>query len=327
MSCLISRHVRRKSSFLPPDPNPRPDMSQRFPSTVLGFLAFSIVGAGLGFVPGVGLTVALSEEPAAGNKAEIEARQPSDTADRLQDLASQFQLELVRDRDASLKLQTEPLLTYTNPVRARGQIGSIFLWTQGSRPAVVGSLWTFRGKNDARLSIELHSLSQHRIAATMPAIENPRRTLPAWNPPESVFDWKSISAANANVTDERRLRILVRRWAEKFQAEVVNPNASSEEPLRRLSKPIYEYKDDTVAYGALFAFVLATDPELILSLEARKPETENAAAGVQLYYAFSRMTGRPLEIKLDGEAAQTLPKAPVWDGSQLYYFCPNVAAF
>lgn len=327
MSCLISRHVRRKSSFLLPDPNPRPDMSQRFPFTVLGFLALSIAGTGLGFVPGVGLSIGLGEEPAAGIKTEVQSRQPPDTADRLQDLASQFQLELVRDRDASLKLQTEPLLTYTNPVRARGQIGSIFLWTQDSRPAVVGSLWTFRGKNETRLSIELHSLSQHRIAATMPAIENPRRALPVWNPPESVFDWKPISAANVSVTDERRLRILVSRWAEKFQAEVVNPNASSEEPLRRLSKPIYEYKDDTVACGALFAFVLATDPELILSIEARKSEIQDAAEGVQLYYAFSRMTGRPLEIRLDGEAAVTLPKAPVWDGSQLYYFCPNVAAF
>jgi hypothetical protein len=55
-----------------------------------------------------------------------------------------------------------------------------------------------------------------------------------------------------------------------------------------LSTPLYRYEKPPgdVLEGAVFAFVLGTDPELLLVLEARRDE------GATVWqYALARMTG------------------------------------
>src|SRR5687768_3466963 len=48
----------------------------------------------------------------------------------------------MRRGETKLALHPTALLYYTNPVRTNGQHGAIYLWTQGGRPAVFGSIWS-----------------------------------------------------------------------------------------------------------------------------------------------------------------------------------------
>lgn len=242
---------------------------------------------------------------------------------RLVKLAAEFRFSTVGESSTALKNAEDPLLSFTNPIRARGQVGAIFLWSLDNRPAVLGSLWTFRGQNDStRLSIELHSLSQQGIQAELPKFESPRRSLPDFNPPAPAIQWSQLSDASLRPSPPALLRSKIRRHAERFSADVIDPQTGAAQALRILPKPLYEFQTDDVAFGAVFAFVLATDPELIVVFEARK-----AANGVELHYAFARMTGRPLNVKVDGADAWKVDRAAIWDGNQPYYFCPNATDF
>lgn len=281
----------------------------------LALWACSIVPNGFGQEAGTG-----------GRATDTEAvQQEKDIQRRLGELAADFRFETVGKESVPLTRSAMPLLTFTNPVRGRGQLGSIYLWTQGNRPGVVGSLWTFRGQNDShRLSIELHSLCSSTLATKLPAIANPRRPLPVWNPPAESISWTMLPGAEppgvASVaTTGPRIKSLVRRIADRFTADVIDPATGKGQPLRLLSKPLYEYESEGVSFGAMFAFVMATDPELMLCLEARP-----APAGTQLHYALARMTGRELRASVDGEAIWKVDRASVWDGMLAYYFCPNV---
>src|SRR5262245_27007635 len=70
----------------------------------------------------------------------------------------------MRRGDAALKLEPAPLLFYTNPVRLNQQHGSIFLWTEGGRPAVFGSIWSALNRNDASVRFVTHEF--HSLATT-----------------------------------------------------------------------------------------------------------------------------------------------------------------
>ncbi|MCA9135462.1 MAG: hypothetical protein KDB00_01850 [Planctomycetales bacterium] len=241
---------------------------------------------------------------------------------RLAGLAAEFQFTALPDDQPPILISETPLLSYTNPIRAQGQVGSIFLWTRDKRPAVIGSLWTFRINDDSRrLSIELHSLSQNEIQAKLPTLENPRRPLPDFRPPAPAITWAPLSSAGLRSASPAQVRSKIRRNAERFSAEVIDPQTGNAQALRLLPKPLYEFKTDDVVYGAICAFVLATDPELIVILEARK-----SGNSIELHYAFARMTGRQLKVKIEGEDTLSFDRAPVWDGNHAYYFCPNVTS-
>jgi hypothetical protein len=62
--------------------------------------------------------------------------------------------------------------------------------------------------------------------------------------------------------------------------------ASGESELRLMSRPLYEYSAvQEVLDGAIFAFVMGTDPELFLLIEARTINSTTA-----WYWAFARFT-------------------------------------
>ena len=68
-----------------------------------------------------------------------------------------------------------------------------------------------------------------------------------------------------------------------------------------MPQPIYRYgaAGEEVNDGALFAFVQATDPELLLVVE-----THRAKAGEEWHYGLARMTDQALEVRFDDR--------PVW---------------
>jgi hypothetical protein len=79
--------------------------------------------------------------------------------------------------------------------------------------------------------------------------------------------------------------------------------------LRLLPQPLYRYPDQTrgVIDGAVFAFVMATDPELFIVIEQRRDET-SGKPGWRL--APARFTGESLRL---ARGQQTLWDSPQWE--------------
>lgn len=72
-----------------------------------------------------------------------------------------------------------------------------------------------------------------------------------------------------------------------------------QQELRALTHPIYRYGDGQAELvdGAIFAFAQATDPEILLLLEARRENGKPAS----WWWAAARMSMVPLDLKYRGQ--------------------------
>jgi hypothetical protein len=80
----------------------------------------------------------------------------------------------------------------------------------------------------------------------------------------------------------------MRALAREFKASVDLDKGGTE--LRLLSQPVFRYESEVD--GALFAFVLTTDPETLLMIEDRAVDGRPV-----WHYAFARMSNRSLVAK------------------------------
>jgi hypothetical protein len=107
--------------------------------------------------------------------------------------------------------------------------------------------------------------------------------------------------------------------AEQFQATMCGWKADStdREELRLLTKPLYRYevKDGPVIDGAVFAFVMGTDPEVLLLIEAVK-----AGDKATWQFAFARRTSGALEGRWKESVVWEADRNPVQRDPQLPHF-------
>jgi hypothetical protein len=174
----------------------------------------------------------------------------------------------MRRGSTPLSLQSQPLLYYTNPVRTNDQQGAIFLWTLGGRPAVIGSIWSALNRLDTtsrNVTHEWHSLMVNEdVNATRGG-----RTI--WIAGEPGITWLTLpdcpAPSQSRVARLGQLRSIARRLTARITAE-------EESELRLMPQPLYRYPEKTpdVRDGAVFAYALTTDPELLLLIEAAGSE-------------------------------------------------------
>jgi hypothetical protein len=212
-------------------------------------------------------------------------------SNELRETARLVQAELPRwqiamgERKTELKLNSKTLLRWTNPAAGRMN-GEIYVWTVDGRPEAVMSLykvwepaWGFAG--------ELHSLSLTKLVA-----ERDRAVVWKCNQPGITLIDVPDAPAVAE-TAPRRMQQM-RSMAQDFSAVLIdsrnNPNGESQ-ALRLLTQPVYRYSSPggDVVEGALFAFVLGTDVEVLLLLEAR-----GAKDAPRWQYALARLNSDEL---------------------------------
>jgi hypothetical protein len=115
-----------------------------------------------------------------------------------------------------------------------------------------------------------------------------------WQPQEAGVAFAAIEGAPAPEEGRTQRLRQMKMLAEQFQATMLGWKADStdREELRLLSKPLYRYdpKEGAVIDGAVFAFAMGTDPEVLLLIEAVR-ERDNAT----WQYAFARRTSGQLE--------------------------------
>jgi hypothetical protein len=212
------------------------------------------------------------------SRAAEDPSQPAESAERVLRLAREYDFYADAQRRTKFVLQSQPLLTYSNPVR--GEVyGNVFVWTWHGRPEVVGAIFDYRSEN--RFDSELHTLARAGVVGC-------RNGESFWNPSAAGVTFQPVpDAPPPAATHAARLRQM-REFAKDFTVERNHPEQMTG-LMRLLPQPIYRYSaeaaqhPDGIVDGALFTFVEATDPEAYLLLEAAAGEDP------QWRFGFARM--------------------------------------
>ncbi|HJZ53991.1 MAG TPA: hypothetical protein VKE74_03495 [Gemmataceae bacterium] len=197
--------------------------------------------------------------------------------------------------EAVLKLHEPPVLNFTNPERNQER-GSVFVWMQDGRPAVMGQFFRFDVRDQRPKKHALHSLVQVPLEAKF----NDRL---AWTPEEPGVEWKSFPEAPAVGATKKERLSQMKQLAQRVKVNMTDPK-DKENPieLRRLDRPLFEYAapKQGVTDGAIFSYVVATDPEAILLIEAFDEQGKTGFRYALARFHFWRLTA-------------TLGDKTVWD--------------
>lgn len=206
--------------------------------------------------------------------------------------------------ESATRLDPQPVLRWRNVIRGQAGEAMMVVWPHNGRPVAMASIYPWQGK----MSHEFDSLSRdNKVIA-----RDKDRVI--WSPETAGVEFKDVPGAPRPAkTHAERLRQM-KAIAERFKATMTGwqGDDKDQEELRLLPRPLYRYDlknakepDPNLLDGALFAYVLGTDPEVVLVLEAMGT-AENAA----WQYALVRATSGGLEVKLGREVVWTARKAP-----------------
>lgn len=227
------------------------------------------------------------------------AEDPRQIAEALRitsEAAAKYEFALLGDKTPFV-LRPEPILRWSNP--SQGSIfGNVFLWTDGDRPAVVGSLHQWFSPF-THMSHEFHALTTEPLVGK-------RSGRQVWTTSGPGVQFHPVPQAPDPAQAITTRLVQMRQIARGFTATKRERNETAVQELRLLPRPVYRYKSERleVVDGALFAFVQGTDPELFLWLEAR---TEGES--VRWSYALLRMNSIALKVQY--------ADADVWSAEEL----------
>jgi hypothetical protein len=193
--------------------------------------------------------------------------------------ARKYVIESAKDR-AKLTFNEKSLMNWTNPARQQER-GAVYVWTLDDRPLAIGSLFTYEYNDKVYAKHEFHSLATGPLRSTFDG------TL-AWTPKAAGIEWHDFEdSPNPGTTHTARL-LQMRQLARPFRAELVSPKEDRTE-LRLISRPLSEYSSSKngVIDGAIFSFAVATDPEVLLLIEAYESDV-NGVKRTGFRRAFAR---------------------------------------
>jgi hypothetical protein len=196
--------------------------------------------------------------------------------------------------EAALKLREPAVLNFTNPERNQ-ELGSVFVWLDADgRPAVVGQFFRFDVRGVRLKKHALHSLVQGVIEAKF-------HDKLAWAPETPGVEWKSFPDTPAVAANQKERLLQIRQLARSFKVDLIDSKDKVTE-LRLAPRPLFEYTAPKagVTDGAIFSFVVATDPEAILLVECFDEKGKTGFRFAFARFHFWRLTA-------------TLTDKTVWD--------------
>jgi hypothetical protein len=210
-------------------------------------------------------------------------------------MASRYEVAAGKEGETKLGLTAEPLLRWSNPERG-GIDGCLYFFTDNDRPQAALTIYP---TNDGKAwNHEFQSLAERELVAK-------KKGTVVWAPDQPGLEFKPLPKAPAPADSAGGRLVQLRALADRFSATVTFRGDKS--TLRRLAAPVYRYgeqKRDPLD-GAVFVFAQATDPEILLLLEARV-----SGGTAQWHYALARQTMWIVEVDLDGRQVWAVEK---WD--------------
>lgn len=254
------------------------NMSQRIALTVFAILSLSLVA--------LGQDVAEEQAQEAYRLAAIEAKSLDVTID-----------------GKPLKLESEPLLRWTNPLS--GELyGDVYIWTLDGRPEAIASIYKWF-KPHTHLSTELQSLSESPLQMTIKGTRT-------WYPTPGIKMEPLPDAAVPHESKLQRTRQL-RSFADQFKGEAEDrKDPGSRWFLRPLRQPIFRYQcmERKIVDGAMFAYCQGNtnNPEVLLMLEAREANGE-----LKWFYGLGRQNSLRFRVYRNEKLIWDVPRlAPPW---------------
>jgi hypothetical protein len=206
------------------------------------------------------------------------------------------------DPEVIFKLQSEPVMRFTNPV-GTVKDGAIFLWTgKFDRPEAAVQIFLH---NNGVWYQEFSSLSPEPVSTDRP-----------WHASTGGVELKPIPGAPKPAgTAELRLR-QIRALTAEFSAEEQFEQKTWQK-LRILTKPFARYgkPEAPVIDGVLLACVLTTDPEVYLMIEAR-----DGKDGPEWHYAFAPASIDPIRGFWKKKEVWKLPYREAWTDSSAPFY-------
>jgi len=238
-------------------------MKNRFPLNLCSFF----MSAGL-MIPTVSLSSA--QEPPVAQPAAASPKGSGGmsgyTPEKLQSFfrkeVASYEMKVVKT-DRKLTLRENPILNWHNPERLLEQ-GLLFVWMDGNRPAVLGSVFTYQYNNRPNLKHEVTSVAGTALNVTLGGEE-------VWRP-EAAELVGTVVAENVKPAATTTGRLTqMRAIARDLTGKHLSPDLPPSE-LRLLPTPLIQYQDEEhgIVDGGLFALAVGTDPEIIVMIEARK---------------------------------------------------------
>ncbi len=209
---------------------------------------------------------------------------------------AEFELQSDRNPPSPIVLADEPALRWTNPVRGVNGDGATFLWLRGGRPA---ALATVSIRTGGKVFREFALLDDEPLRAS-------RKGRIVWSPRKNGLPFGPLEDAPAPAGSGALRLAQMRTLARRFRVDLLKGKPVE---ARLLSRPLIRYAepDAGVQDGAVFAFVEATDPEVILILEARRAE---AHPDGRWLFSLARMTSPGVEVRLGDRVVWSAP--PYW---------------
>ena len=190
-----------------------------------------------------------------------------------------------------LEPPTAPVLRWTNPAVGR-VYGNTYVWLHNGRPAAVGCLFrNFHPYN--QFNGELAALAGTKLLAK-------RDDKVMWQPKDE-WKWHPLPGADAPAATAAQRLVQMRALAGEFVVELLDtrnvPRGEDQTP-RLLPRPVHRYdaRRTRTLDGALYAFVIGTDPELLLLIEC-----DTAAARPEWRFGVGRMNRDAIRLKRRGE--------------------------
>jgi hypothetical protein len=261
------------------------------------------------FLTPICLAISLTAEAAV-----VEKTAQGTGADRLGFMkasAATYTLTTGRDGRSVLKLRPEPVFRLGNQGDGMLLEGAIFLWTDDvDRPGAAAQIFLIKitGPPESEWRHEFTALSTEPLIASQGATAR-------WQPAVGGVRFEPIAGAPKPAEKPRDRLLQMRELAAEFRADD-NFWDRGWNALRLLPTPISRFgkTGGTPEDGALFAFVLGTDPEVFLFIEARK-----GSDGLEWQYAFAPMTCWALRAEPKGRPVWNLPLRATDDPSKPFF--------
>jgi hypothetical protein len=230
----------------------------------------------------------------------------------MKDSIQSYELTLGGDRAALLKLREEPVFRLGKQSADNVVDGAIFLWAdENGRPEVAIQVFQIKDAYYPQ-GLWIHEFSS-LATSTLTAVRGGR---PRWAPTTPGLKFKPVPGAPKPAESVAQRTRQMRSLAAHFRASDDFKRKGWSE-LRLLPTPITQYGESGTRLldGALFAFVLGTDPEVFLFLEAR-----SGKEGPEWQYALAPMTIFAVKGSYQGKAVWELPnRDPSWDPSKPFF--------
>lgn len=196
----------------------------------------------------------------------------------------------------TLKLIPTPVLRWNNPLRTTTH-GECYAWANDGRVRAFATIFSYPHAGGRRVSHEFNAFGDKGLSVAYDGSE-------FWKVGQGDAPELKPVPESPTVATTAALRVAqMRRIARAFAAESTENDET--QPLRLLPAPIYRYEQgpDSKADGALFAFVMGTDPEILLLLES-----SDEGSTSEWRFTAARHTYTSLKMTYDGTVVWTSVK-------------------